>query len=615
MKIRLKIVSPGGQSRVFEHEGDVVCIGRDPSCELLLEDDEATAASRQHARIELSPAGATLVDLGSANKTQHNEQVIKQPTPLRPGDRIQIGFTGAQLVVLDLDLSPPAARPGANRRVLLVAGAGVAAFVLVGAALLLWPKGPPKNDGLVAARNDGEKQKEKPDTRGQDKGSNSEKKDDKGENGKPKEKIKEPPPPPPPPAVDPDIRTVGNYIVPKGTRPSVLLQRISENKPWTVLRSGQAVSTGYTLVSLPGYESVVSLESGVKLNLWGSLPQFEAPVSESVVQLRIPEAGVDADVILDRGRVEIGNQKPKGPCVVRVSFLREQWDITLKGPGSRVVVELITRLAGTPDDVRLLGLFSQGDVAVKTRKKEYTFALPARLAWLSSQPEEIFEQRLREVPAWWAKPAELNTEVKETLLFLGDWADGRFHSAKADADVTYSILEGARDATRDPKERELGLWFLSALDAPVTLVDFLNDPDQVSAAIRTAAMMCLQDWLRRNGPLRNVLVRQLQQRFSYPAAVAGQLVRLVATIPEEDRQKPETYQELIELLDHDNQVLRHLAFWHLYQGLRERRPAGADKIPYDPLADRKERQEAVKAWKKLVPAGTVPPRRADQSRP
>jgi pSer/pThr/pTyr-binding forkhead associated (FHA) protein len=618
MKIRLKIISPGGQSRVFEHEGDALCVGRDPSCELLLEGDEGTAASRQHARIELAPSGATLVDLGSANKTQHNEQVVQRPTPLRPGDRVQIGFTGAQLVVLDLDLTRPAAKPGVNRRVLLVAGAGVAAFAVVAALLLLWPRGPRKGDDpVVAVRTDEKKDKEKP------KPANGGEGEGQGEKKKPEEKEREPEekgkgkeePPPPPPAAHPDIRVVGNYLVPKGTRSSVLMQRYSEDKPWTVLRSGEAVSTGQTLVSLPGYESVVSLQSGVKLNLWGSLPQFSSPVNESVVMLRIPEAGVDADVILDRGRIEIGNQKPKGACVVRVNFLREHWDVTLKGPDSRVVAELITRLAGTPDDVRLLGLFSQGDVAVKTRTKEYNFAMPARLAWLSSSPDEIFEERLREVPSWWAKPVELTPEVKETLLFLRDWAEGRFHAAKPDADVTYAILEGARDATKDPKERELGLWFLSALDAPVTLVEFLSDPDQVSASIRTAAMMGLQDWLRRNGPLRNVLVRQLQQRFSYPTAVAGQLVRLAATIPEEEREKPGTYQELIELLDHDNQVLRHLAFWQLYQGLRDRRPAGADKIPYDPLADKKDRQAAVKAWQKLVPAGKVPPRRPDTSRP
>src|SRR5262249_25582848 len=81
----------------------------------------------------------------------------------------------------------------------------------------------------------------------------------------------------------PEVRVVGTYLVPEGTRPSVLLQRLSETRAWTVLRSGESVSTGHTLVSLPGYESVVSLQSGVRLNLWGSLPQFESPVNESVV--------------------------------------------------------------------------------------------------------------------------------------------------------------------------------------------------------------------------------------------------------------------------------------------------------------------------------------------
>src|SRR5262249_20670715 len=75
-----------------------------------------------------------------------------RPTPLRPGDRIQIGFTGAQLVVLDLDLSRPAAvaKPGIDRRVLLVAGGAVAAFVLGGVRLLVLAKRKEKEDDRQA---------------------------------------------------------------------------------------------------------------------------------------------------------------------------------------------------------------------------------------------------------------------------------------------------------------------------------------------------------------------------------------------------------------------------------------------------------------------------------
>jgi hypothetical protein len=612
MRIRLKVIAPGGSSRVVEHQGESLRIGRDPSCELLLEGDEGTAASRQHARIDLAADGATVVDLGSANKTQLNEQVIERPTPLRLGDRVQIGFTGAQLVVLDLDLTRPAPRPAVGGRVLLVAGAGVAAFVIVAAALLLWPKDSTKGGGTAVASGDEEKQKGQKQNGGEEKIAKQEKVAEKKEEKHQGEKIEEPkkrnddlPPRPP------DVAKIGNYVQPKGTRPSVLLQRYSDDQAWTALRSGQNISTGHTLVSLPGYESVLSLDAGVRLNLWGGLPEFKSPVGESVVLLRIPEAGIDADVVLDRGRVEIGNQKEKGPCVVRLSFLREQWDVTLKDAKSRVVVELISRLTGAPEDARVVGLFSQGDVVVKTPKKEYLFALPGRLAWLSSRPEEVFEQRLKEAPAWWAKPPELTKEVREALLFLNDWAE-RFHAEKADPDVIYTIVAGVRDATKDPKERELGLWFLAALDVPGSLVEFLRDPDGVLANIRTAAMLGLQDWLRRNGHLRGALVRQLHQRFGYPMTVATQMVRLLTPLTEADREKPATYQELIDLLDHDDVGLRHLAFWHLYVGLRDRVPDEALKIGYDPLEGKKERQAAMARWRKLVPADRAPPRRAQK---
>ena len=624
MRIRLKVIAPGGESRVFEHQGPTVCIGRDPSCELVLHNDEGVASSRQHARIDLTPTGAVLVDLGSANKTQHNEQVVERPARLDTGDRIQIGYTGAQLVVLDLDLAPaaPPVKAGVDRRVWLMAAAGVAPFVLVGVVVLMTQRGEKKPEKEpIAEAKDGDKSK---------KGDNEPKND-----GKEQKKDDKPIVPPvnnesPAPNLDKvkipernlivaktkartDIHPVGNYLRPKNTRPSVLLHRYSEDLPWSALRDGEAVSSGHTLVSLPGYESVVALQSGVRLNLWGGLPQLDdgAPVGESVIQLQTADSGIDADLILDRGRVEFGNQKDKGAAVVRVNFVNEQWDFTLKDKNSRVLAELIYRLApGTPEDVRVIGVFTQGDVAVKTAKKEFHFAMPARLAWRSDRPQtEVFEEKLKEAPPWWKNKPELNEAMKQTLLLLGDWADKRFHASKAEPEVVFTMLSSARDPTKDQKDRELGLWFLAAIDEPGSLVEFLRDQDQVEASIRTTALFCLQDWLRRNGQLKEVFARKLSQRFGYPTGVASQLVRLMAPIPEAERAKAATYQELIDLLDHDDVGLRHVAFWQLYQGLIDRRPGEATRIKYDPVGSKEERQAAAAEWRRLIPPGTVPPKR------
>src|SRR6266542_6824904 len=108
MKIRLSIAAGAEVPIPFEHAGPAIRIGRDPDCELSLQGKAADNVSRQHARIELTAGGAALTDVGSRNGTLLNDELVKGAAPLRIGDRIQMGYTGATLTVLELDLD---ARP------------------------------------------------------------------------------------------------------------------------------------------------------------------------------------------------------------------------------------------------------------------------------------------------------------------------------------------------------------------------------------------------------------------------------------------------------------------------------------------------------------------------
>ncbi len=63
-------------------------LGRSEQADIQLED---TFASSQHARLALHGDVMVVEDLGSTNGTYLNEEPLRGPQPLHPGDRIRIG--------------------------------------------------------------------------------------------------------------------------------------------------------------------------------------------------------------------------------------------------------------------------------------------------------------------------------------------------------------------------------------------------------------------------------------------------------------------------------------------------------------------------------------------
>lgn len=616
MKIRLKVVTPDGVTSVFEHAGAVVRIGRDPGeSDLLLTND--VKASRQHARVELGAGGATLIDLASANKTLHNDAIVTTPVPLRVGDRVQIGFTGTQLVVLEVDVTPaagpPSAPKGVDRRLLLYGGAVAVPAVLVLVWVLLFGKGkdkdkvakgnpPPQNGAEAVAPKDDGKPKEK--QKDDDKIVKKEPTAEEVALGKEREEQKK---------VIEELKpvAVGHYVPNPGDRATLLLTRLTEDQPWKLLREGQPVQTRHTLVALPGYKCPLKLDSGLKVNLWGSFHELGAPVHECVAVLHTPPAGFDAEISLDRGRVEIGSVKMEGSSKVRVNFLRDRWDVTLQEPSSRVCVELVyQKLKGTGADLTVVNLFSRGKVLVKTAKVDYPFPVAGRLAWTSANnpPDVILERALPSPPAWWDTPPKLDDQGQELLAGLEDWAKRAREGLDKDPNVAPLLLDHVREKGNALIDRRLALTFLAALDQPVYLVEFLSDQEAHDDTLRTTAFLGLKGWLQRRPALRDVLVKKIVQQRNWTNDKASLLVRLAATISPEAAGKAETYQELIEHLDNAETAIRHVAFCQLFIELRSRLPDAVRAVRYDPVMPPAQRQEAQDRLKKLIPPGTVPQR-------
>lgn len=614
MKLRLSIVV-GDNVVAFEHPGPVVSIGRDPECELCLEGEASDAVSRRHARIDLTDQGATVSDTGSSNGTLLNGRPLKESSPLRVGDQIQMGYTGAILNVLELDLAPK--RTGLRPPSRMLAVGSISAcllfLVLATAGIFLWKRAPATEELVTSDRPavavtppQVEKVAAPP---------SSDPLAERPRASTPRQT--------PTLAAAPDAaadsaseeeKEVGTYVVHEHWV-SVLVQRRGEGYPWTVLRPDARIVTGNTLVSLPGYKSVVGFDSGLELILWGNLPEFSPapPLLESAVLVHSPPAGFDGDLALDRGRIVIANRKAGGAAArLRLRFLREIWDVELPDAGSAVGIERWSRLdqEHTGTTAACVGLFSQGRVRLKTPRETLDLGDAARVSWVSQNAGQLYRTQLSQRPDWWTRaPDEKSPEVKKALRSLLDWRDilGGDAESKSTAQSSKDVVGAIKtqvDEIRDPDNQDVGIFFLAALDAIEPLIGCLKDRQNPN--VRGVTLLAMQSWLGQSDRRGTELAHKLE-RGGDPKDRAERIVRLLHFYPPQALNQRKTYEELVAYLDDEDLLVRNLAFWHLDRiGVAGLLPEEAKKIPYDPAWDPERRHAGVEQWKRLIADGKVP---------
>ena len=655
MKLRLQITAPAGPGFAFEHHGPVLRIGRDPSSELALQGEAGQTVSWNHAKIELTPGGAFLDDLNSSNGTFLNDRRVQERLPVKTGDQIRLGYTGPTLQVVELDVlaappPPPVAHaakplpgPAPERTgvpplatagkeewpgpppvglagitaessartpprtviTLVAGGAGFAAVAVLLTVFLLKNLGKsreqePPPDGLASTASTSSVAVHRP-APGNENGP-----DLKGPDTKATKKTSSLPV-----AEEPvsERQAVGTFVTPAKGPPSVLLQRQSDAYPWGLVRPGGPVYLGNYLVSLPGYRSKVFLvDSGIQLTLWGNVPEFSnfPPVLESTVMLNAPSPGVDVDLTLDHGRVHLANKKPQGEAHVRVRFLHEVWDLTLPDPRAEAVLELwglyprdvpFRKEPGGKGPLACLGLFVQGHAVVKIRNRDYQMGNLTQLTWSNADPEPLGPETLAKPPAWWTNQiAPDSPNVADVMAALQDF---QTELGKNDA-VVDAVATQVRESPFPPN-RALGVLFLGALDAIPPLVEALED--RQNREVRGTAAFALRHWISRSGGQDLELYRMLHESKRYSKEKAEIILKLLHSVSEADAARPETYQQLLGYLNHDNLAIRELALWHLVLLA----PQGAS-IPYDPASDAEKRKPAVEQWQRLIPPGKLPPR-------
>ena len=85
--MRFEVKYPESPPHEVELQGTLAVLGRDPSCDLVLND---VKCSRRHAVVEAGPDGIAIRDTGSANGVYLNGKKIERAS-LQPGDVVSVG--------------------------------------------------------------------------------------------------------------------------------------------------------------------------------------------------------------------------------------------------------------------------------------------------------------------------------------------------------------------------------------------------------------------------------------------------------------------------------------------------------------------------------------------
>lgn len=606
----------GMAPKVAHCKGSTIRIGRNPELECVVPDAISKGVSWHHATIEVGRGGATVTDVGSSNGTFVNASETQIPTqavvPLKAGDVLHFGRSGPMLTVLALDAAaaPPAL---SGRTPLLVAGV---AIVALGLGLALW---------LIFGGSKPKEEEDEPRLAQRTTASNPEKPRvnvpittgpvEKPPPVKPPEPTKETPPtvPTKPPDAAPqrpelvpeaDVREVGRYVTTPKRLPGVLLQRRGEGYPWTVLRAvstdqrGDPVLSECEVLSLPGYHNTVALaDDAIQMELLGHLPDFTPgpPVREACVILHQPAKGWHADVSLVVGRIALFNRRPKQPATIHVRLPREDWDVTLGNDEAQVVLESFTMpssVTKTPGPVRVSYLFSRGDVKLKAGQRQFTMPPIGHFAWAEAGAKNGDPVKVDKWPDWLTKPVDPKVEITAQALFhLSQW-EKAIHKTGNDVVDTIRTKMSEKDADTDfPGFRQLGLYFLAALDQEVLTRRFLED--RGDPRVRATAADVLNAWLQRNPRNENTLAESFKADGVAEPKIK-EMLRLLKGFSEDQLKKPENVTYLLDCLDHDNLEIRQLALWQLLRVA----PAKAREIRYDPSETNKDkRADGIKAWR------------------
>jgi hypothetical protein len=430
-----------------------------------------------------------------------------------------------------------------------------------------------------------------------------------------------------------DARTpVGHYERNKTGDPSILLQYDPEKRQWQRIDARKSeVVTGRPLVSLPGYKSVIALKNGVRLTLWGNVPELwpSPPVFESLVQLHHSDS-VDADLTLRRGRIALANTRPDKPARVRVRFdnptnpsANQTWDLTLEDRDTEVALERFGRLPPgepfykNPKDRMLKGPLAdvalvvlRGRVRLKTDELTVPLEAPPKRALMlwNSVSGTGNPSPFPDIPEWARTPLPplpLPGDKQQLAQRRADFYRARDNLSNVLTGKVDRVDVGLANALKsaDPSERMLVVRCLGALDELDGLMDALTD--EAHPEVRLTGIEEMKQWITYSRDNAYRLYEVLKTR--YKMAEADNIMQLLHGFSSQDLAKKEPYETLIDYLTNPNPAIRELSATYLYTLVPEGRG-----IIYNAYADSRDRERAQREWtrllERLIEEGKIPRR-------
>jgi len=373
-----------------------------------------------------------------------------------------------------------------------------------------------------------------------------------------------------------------------------LLTQVGET--WKAVKAGENVPAGAKLVALFEAE-LTSANKAVAVKLLGDIGMFgPLPVLDTAVRFLEP-GSADFALSLDHGLVIFTNTKESGIATVALKIHEKELTLRLKSPGARLGIELYGRHPGGAKNLLkdspttfFFALMGEGEASIST--KDHTHALtappgPAVLRWDSAT-------NLVEVVSLDKFPDSLKRNEAEKQQFAKICAAaGRFTGQDPSA-AAADLLK-----SDDALSRRVAVTTFGAVGDLSHLLAALGDSH---ADARDQSILVLRAWMgQAPGHLKSLRAAMLKHKYTLPEL--KETMHLLIGFDESERDRPAVYELLINLLDSKHLGVRELAHWHLVRLA----PAGRD-IAFDAGAAEADRQQRVERWRKLIPAGELPPR-------